>query len=148
MPFYARGLSVIANRAVIYLGLLIAGSTYGVTQVSAAGPTLYTADQAKRGATVYTGKQCSLCHGADLNGIDQAPPLNGDEFLSKYQNQPLAMLFDKIHMTMPATAPGSLSLAETADVLSYILSQNKYPAGSTELPNDADALKKTTLTKP
>lgn len=131
------------------LGLLILGFSNSFLKVHAAEPAkgIYTADQAKRGGTEYQ-KQCAMCHGADLNGIDQSPPLNGDEFLSKYEDQTILVLFDKIQKTMPAIHPGSLTRPQTADILSYILGANKYPVGSAELPNDEDSLKKLQLQKP
>ena len=42
---------------------------------------------------------------------------------------------------MPADHPGTLSRADCVDILAYILKVNKLPAGKTELPSDADALK-------
>ncbi|HEY0263049.1 MAG TPA: cytochrome c [Granulicella sp.] len=128
-----------AKRAMISLGLLLASSAY-VMQVRAAG-SLYTAEQAKRGEALYTSKQCSTCHGADLNGLGPTPPLNGDDFFGKYQGQPMSMLFGKIHTTMPATAPGSLAPNEVADLIAYLLSQSKYAAGGTEFPSNGDGLK-------
>jgi len=113
----------------------------------APGTGLYTADQAKRGAAEYQ-KQCASCHGDDLGGIDQSPPLNGDEFLSKYEGESIQVLFDKINKTMPATHPGLLTRPQTADVLAYVPSSNKYTAGSTELPSDEASLKKIQLQKP
>jgi len=53
-----------------------------------------------------------------------------------------------IQKLMPATKPGSLTRPEAADLLAYILSFNKFPAGKTELPSDEDSLKKITLPKP
>jgi S-disulfanyl-L-cysteine oxidoreductase SoxD len=49
---------------------------------------------------------------------------------------------------MPADHPGSLTRPEAADLLAYILSFNKFPAGKTELPSDEDSLKKIMLPKP
>jgi len=49
---------------------------------------------------------------------------------------------------MPATAPGSLTRPKAADLLAYILSYNKFPAGKTELPSDEDSLKKLIVPKP
>jgi len=50
-------------------------------------------------------------------------------------------LFAKISSDMPSSAPGTLKPEEYADVLSFVLSSNKYPAGMTELPTDPAALK-------
>ena len=44
-------------------------------------------------------------------------------------------------LTMPADDPGALKPEQLADCLAYIFSKNKFPAGQTELPNDAEALK-------
>jgi mono/diheme cytochrome c family protein len=138
---------VLAKRVTLFLGFLVVGCSYSVLRVQAATEGMFTADQAKRGNDVYQA-QCVVCHGGDLDGIGQAPPLSGDEFLSKYQGESIIALFDKIHTSMPATSPGSLTRPQTADVLSYILSSNKYIAGAVELPSDEDALKKIQFVKP
>jgi mono/diheme cytochrome c family protein len=127
--------------------ILMAGFSYSVLHVRAASEGMYTADQAKRGGTLYQA-QCSSCHGSDLSGVGQNPPLSGDEFLSKYEGEPIVALFDKIQTTMPATHPGSLARPQTADIISFILSSNKYLPGSTELPSDEENLKKIQLEKP
>ena len=46
---------------------------------------------------------------------------------------------------MPNNAPGSLGKAQYADVLTYILKVNNYPAGGTELVPNATAMKGVTL---
>jgi hypothetical protein len=53
-----------------------------------------------------------------------------------------------IQKLMPATNPGTLTRPEAADLLAYILSFNKFPAGKTDLPSDEDSLKKLVLPKP
>jgi S-disulfanyl-L-cysteine oxidoreductase SoxD len=97
----------------------------------------YTAEQAKRGAELYA-KECAACHGDTLAGMDPIPALAGADFVSHWKN--VGELFDKTSTTMPAIAPGSLTAEQVADVLAHILSVNKYPAGSTELPSKVDAL--------
>lgn len=131
------------------VGVLAAGLVYGGMHVHAAGDQpVYSAAQAKRGADLYQAKQCSLCHGAKLDGGGAAPPLSGDNFVSVYSSQPLSALYDKVQGQMPPMNPGSLSPAETSDLIAYILSANKYPAGDTELPADRDKLKAIQLAKP
>ena len=49
-------------------------------------------------------------------------------------------LFDRVRTTMPADAPRSLSAQDTADVVAFILSSNKCPAGEKELPSEMEAL--------
>jgi mono/diheme cytochrome c family protein len=93
-------------------------------------------------------KQCTSCHGDALDGVGPYPPLSGGDFLSKYEGQPVLNVYNLIQKLMPATAPGSLTPPQAADLLAYILSFNKFPAGKTDLPSDEDSLKKLTLPKP
>jgi mono/diheme cytochrome c family protein len=100
---------------------------------------VYTEAQAKRGETT-ANKACVSCHGADLMGGEAGPALVGLEFLGNWNQQSLGDLFDRIHSTMPADAPGSLSLSDTADVVARVLQLNKFPVGQKELPTDTAAL--------
>jgi len=129
--------------------LLILGAAFAVTaytSVSAQQPAsvlggVYTDAQAKRGATVY-GEKCATCHGDKLQGTDTAgPTLSGPDFVNGWKDMTVAALFAKISSDMPSNDPGSLKPAEYADVLSFVLSTNKYPGGKTELPADPAALK-------
>jgi mono/diheme cytochrome c family protein len=108
---------------------------------------VYTADQAKRGDPIYK-EQCAACHGDNLEGSGPMPPLTGPDFAKNWNGKTLGELFEKTHTTMPATAPGSLSEQQTADVLAYVLSIAKYPAGTTELAANAEPLKGITLDPP
>lgn len=101
----------------------------------------YTAAQAARGKALYQS-QCSLCHGADLDGVGQNPPLSSSDFTNKWGALSVDDLFEKIQTTMPAIKPGSLTRDQTADLVSFILSFNHFAAGAKPLPTDAAALKK------
>jgi quinoprotein glucose dehydrogenase len=103
---------------------------------------VYTTDQAKRGATAY-GDNCARCHGNALEGnTENATPLTGSEFTSRWGRSTVGALFNRIRTSMPDDDPGTVSAEDTADVIAYMLSVNKYPAGKTELPHDSEALKK------
>jgi quinoprotein glucose dehydrogenase len=101
---------------------------------------VYTAEQAKRGAALYS-TECASCHGLALNGGEMAPPLTGGEFLSNWSGLTVGDLFDRIRQTMPADRPGSLSREKDADIIAHILSMNQFPAGSQELERQSEALK-------
>ncbi len=101
---------------------------------------VYTEEQAKRGEAV-SNKLCASCHGPDLTGGEAGPSLVGLEFLGNWNNLSLADFFDRIHATMPADAPGTMTAQQTSDVTSYVLKLNKFPAGSAELPSDFGLLK-------
>ena len=102
---------------------------------------VFTADQAKRGADAYT-KSCASCHGDQLEGEGQAPALTGSEFTGNWNKQTVDDLFEIVKSTMPGDKPGTLSRAVNADILSYIFQTNGYPAGKSELPTDAESLKR------
>lgn len=104
---------------------------------------VYTTAQAARGKATYT-LRCALCHGEMLEG-QAGPPLVGDIFLGPRDKQPVFELFDKIHATMPADAPGSLTPQEAVDIVAFILQENKFPAGPAELGTSDAALKRMTL---
>ena len=46
-----------------------------------------------------------------------------------------------IRSTMPQDKPGSLSRAQNADILAFMLSANKFPTGTAELGTNAMMLK-------
>ena len=115
-----------------------------VILVSAQGRTtldgIYTEAQAKRGEKVYTDS-CASCHGDDLSGGGQTPSLAGKEFNGDWNDLPISDLFDRTRGTMPADKPGTMTPAQTADVIAFLLEKGHFPAGQTELPTDAAILK-------
>lgn len=108
---------------------------------------IYTEEQAKRGQKAYTDN-CSFCHGDALEGSDVIPPLAGKDFYTAWSEKTVAELFEKISTTMPATAPGSLKPEEAADVVAYMFSMAKYPAGATEVAAKVDELKQIRIEPP
>ena len=106
---------------------------------------VYSADQAAQGKALFAEK-CATCHGADLSGAEMAPPLVGAIFLGDWVGQSAGDLFTRIHTTMPANDPGSLSNAQAAQALAYILSVNQFPAGATALPTDDAGLGQIAIT--
>lgn len=101
---------------------------------------VYTDEQAKRGEVV-ANKLCTSCHGPELSGGEAGPALVGLEFIANWNNLTIADFYDRIHATMPADSPGTMTPQQTSDVIAYIFKLNKYPAGKTALPIDIAALK-------
>ena len=100
---------------------------------------VFSAEQAKRGEA-SANRNCAKCHSADLAGGQDGPALVGADVLQAWNGMTVGDLFDRVKTTMPADAPRSLSPQETADVVAYILSVNKCPAGEKELPSEPEAL--------
>jgi mono/diheme cytochrome c family protein len=110
---------------------------------------VYTEEQAKRGAALYK-QWCSSCHGAELEGGEMAPGLVGGGFTSNWNGLTIGDIFDRTRTTMPQDSPGALSREQVADITAFVLSMNKFPAGSTELATQSEMLKqiKFEATKP
>ena len=101
---------------------------------------VYSEEQAKRGEKAYA-EACSECHGQDLAGDGFAPALAGADFGNSWNSLSLGDLFDRIRISMPPANPNAVSNAQKADIVAYILKSNKIPAGTTDLPAQAESLK-------
>lgn len=91
----------------------------------------YTEEQAVRGQELYYA-QCLGCHGEEMAGLDQAPPLAGPQFSAVWNGEPLWALVERIE-AMPPTAPGSLSRDDSVALLAYMLWYNGLPIGEAPL---------------
>jgi mono/diheme cytochrome c family protein len=136
--------------APVVVVVLVVFAAFGGSLLGAQGAArttndpLFTAAQATRGEALYL-ERCAACHGQALAGMEAAPALAGPGFSASWTGTPLGDLFERIRISMPQDKPGSLSRPQTADIVAYILSYNKAPAGQAELPPDADALKTVTI---
>ena len=110
---------------------------------------VYTEAQAKRGEAVYR-QNCAACHGVTLEGIETAGPLTGARFTANWNGVTVGDLLERVRVSMPNDRPGTLSRQQTADVLAYVFSINRFPAGKAELARQTELLKqiKFDATKP
>ena len=92
---------------------------------------VYSDAQAMRGQTLYM-QSCARCHGADLSGTFEIPPLVG-RFMPYWSGSTLDALFDYVSSAMPLDHPGALGAGANADILAFILKSNAIPSGSKEL---------------
>jgi mono/diheme cytochrome c family protein len=100
-------------------------------QMKNASEGVYTAAQATRGRDLYDSS-CASCH--------ELSKFKGPEFVKAWTDKPLTELHTAV-LSMPMDAPGSMKPQEYADILSYFLSLNGYPAGETELEGTEAAIK-------
>lgn len=98
----------------------------------------YAEEQAIRGQALYYA-HCLSCHGEDMAGLDQAPPLAGPQFSSVWDGESLWVLAERID-TMPPMQPGTLSRDETVAVLAYMLWYNGLPIGEASLSTEQSVL--------
>ena len=127
--------------------ILILGGVFMVSGLAAVGAQatksvndgVYSEAQAKRGDALYK-ENCATCHGDNLEGSGPMPALAGKDFLASWQGKTVGDLFDKTFTTMPATAPGSLTPAQAADIVSYMLASGRFKAGTGDLEPKTEAL--------
>ena len=134
------------SRGLWFLTLTAFAASLGLASVTAQQNTksvrdgVYTADQALRGKSGYDGV-CARCHGVPLTGSEgNGPTLKGATFLTHWDKDTLGSLYVKIRDTMPRDSAGTLTDEVKLQILTYLLQQNGYPAGSKELPLDVSAL--------
>lgn len=97
---------------------------------------VYSEAQVKRGSDAYRAA-CSSCHRGDLSGFNGA--LRGTTFMDRWREDNVNSLFTNIKTTMPRNNPGTLKPEMYLDIVTFILQQNGFPTGDSEL--QADALK-------
>lgn len=128
----------------------VAAAAVGAAQESGrAAEGHYTEQQAMRGREEYI-TACAHCHSSDLLGDVrfEIPSLAEDDFFVRWGNRTAGELFHMISTDMPADKPGQLPATAYADILAYILQVNGFPAGSRELPPDAERLQSISLARP
>jgi hypothetical protein len=123
----------------------VAGAAVGAVSVGVAAPEhqrldrrVYTEEQAKRLKPFQTS--CPAATDLNCRAARRARPV-GLEFLGNWTSLTVGDFFDRVHATMPADAPGTMTPQQTSDVTAYVFKLNKFPAGTTELPTDLAALK-------
>ena len=107
----------------LLIGLLL--SQAGIAQEKTVKDGVFTEAQVTSGQIVYDS-QCKTCHNMQFYR----------DTLRSWNNHPLLYLWESIMGTMPADNPGSLMFEEYTDVIAYILSENGFPTGNTELDPD------------
>ena len=114
-------------------------------QMASVWDGVFSEAQANRGQAVYPGS-CGTCHGRRLNGapddpdMRSTPPLARARFLRVWEGRSLATLFEYTRATMPENNPNSLTDQEYVDVIAYMLTVGRIPAGDDELQPDPQSL--------
>jgi alcohol dehydrogenase (cytochrome c) len=121
----------------------LANATNGVGESAgpmpkSSGSAPYTPAQVVQGGEIFA-KSCAVCHGANLQGLS-APALTGTGFARSHLNA--AQLRNVVTQTMPLTAPGSLTPADYAAVMAFLLSYDcvqqsgdRQPFPTSDLPS-------------
>ena len=122
-------------EAVLVVGLISAGWSSvpaGAQSGASVADGVFTAAQASRGEATFR-RVCSACH--------DTGEFSGGRFRLTWVGQSAGDLFDTIATLMPEGDPGSLTPAQYAAVVAYLLQVNGYPAGESDLPTSLSALR-------
>ncbi len=115
---------------------------FAATAQSSGGSVLdgvFTPAQASRGERSFSDV-CAACH--------DTGEFSGGRFRISWVGRPVGELFETISTLMPEADPGSLSPAEYAAIVAYLLQINNYPAGETDLPTSVRALGQLEIVSP
>jgi cytochrome c5 len=107
---------------------------------------VFTTAQADRGKAALLQNGCNGCHGAELEG-SRGPSLKGDRFIRAWENGSLHRLFVNIRENMPPLNAEQVPATTKLDIVAYLLQVNGFPAGSTELTLDQEALESVLIIK-
>ena len=133
---------VVAMTAVVSVGVVVSLAQAPVSVQDG----IYTTAQAEQGRAIYDN-QCVSCHGELSAFVPEMAALLADHtFRSRWEGRSLGELFTLILEEMPQDAPGTLSAEQTADLIAYLLSGNRLPAGGAALSGDVGRLNQIAFT--
>jgi len=122
-----------AFAAAITLVALGAAGLWASHAVAQTRPGPFTDAQAQGGQAIYSSR-CASCHEAGGETIR----LIGAGFIESWRTRSTKELYTRIKTTMPFSNPGSLSDAEAASVVAYILKSNGAAVGTAALTPATD----------
>jgi mono/diheme cytochrome c family protein len=103
------------------------------------GSARQSVEPVKRGEAAYLD-ECSRCHSETLAGTESGPALVGDAFVRAWAGKTVGDLFVRVRDTMPADSPRRIPPQRSADVVAYLLRENRLNAGEDPLSADVAAL--------
>lgn len=115
--------------------LLVFAATAGHADPRTINDAVYTDQQAEAGEDLYA-EHCLTCHDKKY-----FRPV-----LKTWDGQALGLLYTVMSTSMPESNPGALSRKDYVDILAYILAQNRYPSGDSELGYEGGMLDEILIT--
>ncbi|MBW8749641.1 MAG: cytochrome c, partial [Acidobacteria bacterium] len=107
----------------VLVAALLSASALALEQ----GP--FTAEQARSGRALYVAN-CAACHGPELKGAGEAPPLAGGTFMAAWGNRSTNEFYNLIKNSMPYGNGNSLDPIVYKNIVASILSINGATPGN------------------
>ena len=119
--------------------LLLAAAFLAIsgTCVSAQTSGPFTQAQVTSGHKNFVG-YCSACHGEDLAGGGDAPPLGGSFFRQNWGKYNVSQLYAFVANAMPQGLEGELKPEEYSSIIAYLLAANGAKPGASPLSGKSD----------
>lgn len=132
--------ALITTSIAVFCVVLTGTALKGLTP-SAQQPTtndgVYTKQQAEA-AKAQFDKICADCHPFTVAGKKKPKdvPLGEDPFYDNWTGRPLAQMITTIALTMPNDGSATVTDAEAADLVAFILQQNGFKPGTKPLTKE------------
>jgi S-disulfanyl-L-cysteine oxidoreductase SoxD len=105
-------------------GLKAVSSGLALAVLLSAQSGVFDQEQTKHGQAIFH-QRCGACHGDDLSGGTESPPLSGDSFWASWDKKTARNLYSRIISTMPPDGPGTLAERDVIDIVAFIIHTNK-----------------------
>ena len=114
----------VAILIVVWVLLAVLGTrSLGAQATRPVNEGVYTADQAKTRRSDLQGDSAPRATATISKARVRCRRWRGKDFLTNWQGKTVGDLYEKTQTTMPATAPGTLTPAQAADILAFLLEQ-------------------------
>jgi mono/diheme cytochrome c family protein len=107
----------------------------GHAALAQTGP--FTQAQVTTGHKNFVG-YCSACHGQDLAGGGDAPPLGGAFFSGDWAKYSVSQLYAFVSNAMPEGLEGELKPEEYSSIIAYLLAANGAKPGPAPFTGKSD----------
>jgi S-disulfanyl-L-cysteine oxidoreductase SoxD len=109
--------------------LALAALILGLQSAQAQEPSPFTQAQVLAGHKDYY-TYCGECHGDNLAGSGEVPPLTGDTFNGDWSNKSIHDFYAFVSTAMPQGLAGDLSPESYSNIIAYILAANGAKPGA------------------
>ena len=115
---------------------ILAGSVAAAALLGAGAYALengpFAEDQARAGRPLYVAN-CAACHGPELKGAGEAPPLAGTTFMAAWGTRTIEEFYNLIKASMPYGKGNSLDADTYRKITAYVLAANGAKGGPAPL---------------
>ena len=129
----ASRFSLLSTLSLFTLFCALSSNTYAQKAIH------FTSEQVANGEVIYK-EACQICHGNRLSNGQFGSPLRGNFFKNNWKGKSLGELVQNTYEKMPPDNVMSMSIEQSTEVVSFILSRNDIEPGEIPLQTDFESL--------